>query len=102
MFSAIKQAKIASLPDDTPIACEQEEYAATAFSHSSTFGPRMKCCDSNTSATAAVTSALIVAYCFLRSSSGTFIMKLLFIPRLQHRVGGVGWIRFSIFCVPGR
>ena len=53
MFSAMRQASRASLPDDTPIPWEQFEYAAMAFSHCSTFGPRMKCWDSITSAMAA-------------------------------------------------
>src|SRR5213596_2668561 len=48
-----------------------------AFSHRSTLGPRMKCCDSITSATAASTSALIAAYCPLRSSNGTFMSRFL-------------------------
>src|SRR5712664_3363504 len=77
MFSAIRQANKASLPDETPTACEQPQYRAIAFSHCSTFGPKMKCCDSITSAMAASTSALIVAYCALRSSSGTCILRLL-------------------------
>src|SRR2546422_6932858 len=51
MFSAIRQASKASVPEDTPTACEQPQYRAIAFSHCSTFGPRMKCCDSITSAT---------------------------------------------------
>src|SRR5579864_8054759 len=49
-----------------------------AFSHCSTFGPKMKCWDSSTSATALSTSDLMVAYCALRSSNGTFIPDLLF------------------------
>src|SRR5438094_9212956 len=47
-----------------------------AFSHASTFGPRMKCCDSSTSATAASISVLIARYCALRSRRGTFIRRL--------------------------
>src|SRR6266851_8011421 len=78
MFSAIKQASKASLPDETPTACAQWLYSAIAFSHCSTFGPKMKCWDSITSAMAASTSALIVEYCALRSSSATCILCLLF------------------------
>src|SRR5713101_5955296 len=78
VFSAIKQASKASLPEETPTACEHWLYSAIAFSHCSTFGPRMKCWDSMTSASAASTSALIVEYCALRSSSGTCIVTLLF------------------------
>src|SRR6266496_6479540 len=48
-----------------------------AFSQASTLGPRMKCCDSITSPIAASTSALMAAYCALRSSSGTFIFDCL-------------------------
>src|SRR5512146_2780851 len=47
-----------------------------AFSHCSTLVPRMKCCDSITSAMAASTSSRMVEYCALRSSSGTFIFGL--------------------------
>src|SRR5712692_5355282 len=78
MFSAIKQANKASVPEETPTPYEQPLYCAIAFSHSSTFGPRTKCWDSITSAIAASTSALIVAYCALRSSSGTCITGFLF------------------------
>ncbi len=78
MFSTIKHASKASVPEETPTACEQLLYSAIAFSHSSTLGPRMKCWDSITSAIAASTSALIVAYCALRSSSGTCISGFLF------------------------
>src|SRR5215471_18602267 len=46
-----------------------------AFSHSSTFGPRMKCWDSITAEIAASSSALMVVYCAWRSSSGTFIFS---------------------------
>src|SRR2546426_4115595 len=63
-----------------------------AFSHCSTFGPRMKCWDSNTSAIAASTSALMAAYCALRSSSGTFIVGFFF--HLPVRFGSraqLGW-----------
>src|SRR5258707_765911 len=49
-----------------------------AFSHWSTFGPKIKCWDSMTSAIAASTSALIVAYCALRLSKGTCILGFLF------------------------
>src|SRR3981189_2769169 len=77
MFSAMRQARRASLPDETPIACEQREYCAIALSHSSTFGPRMKCWDSSTSAIGLSTSALKAVYCALRSSSGTFILHFL-------------------------
>ena len=45
MSSAIKHARSASLPEETPIACEQFEYVAMAISHCSTFGPSMKCWD---------------------------------------------------------
>src|SRR5271165_4404637 len=97
MFSAIRQASKASVPDDTPTACEHCEYAAMAFSHCSTFGPRMKCWDSSTSAIAASTSALMVAYCALRSSSGTFIVY--FLLHLLVRLGAdaqLGW-QWSFF-----
>src|SRR5207237_343059 len=67
----------ASLPDETPIPWAHSEYAAIAFSHWSTFGPRMKCWDSRTSVMAAATSALMPAYCALRSSNGTFIHRFL-------------------------
>src|SRR5437762_426398 len=78
MFSAIRQASRASLPEETPIACEHPEYAAIAFSHCSTLGPSMKCWDSNTSASAFSISAFMAAYCALRSSSGTFIVGFFF------------------------
>src|ERR1700730_5676458 len=98
MFSAMRQANRASLPDETPIACEQFEYAATAFSHCSTFGPKMKCWDSNTSATAPSTSALMVAYCALRSSNGTFILGLLLQLSVRFRTDTqFGWqLRFLV------
>src|SRR5579863_8717643 len=48
------------------------------FSHCSTFGPRMKCCESSTSAIAAFTSGFMSLYCALRSSNGTFILRFLF------------------------
>src|SRR5271165_3457666 len=92
MFSAIRQASKASVPEDTPIACEQCEYAAIPFSHCSTFGPKMKCWDSSTSAIAASTSALMVAYCALRSNSGTFMVH--FLPELPVGLGAdtqLGW-----------
>src|SRR5438477_10690144 len=38
----------------------------------------MKCCDSMTSAIAASTSDLMEAYCDLRSSNGTFMLRFLF------------------------
>src|SRR5215467_1325699 len=85
MFSAIRQARRASLPDETPTACEHPEYAAMAFSHCSTFGPRIKCWDSRTSVIAASTSDLIDAYCALRSSSGIFIVS--FLLELPVRLG---------------
>src|SRR5207245_266311 len=78
MFSAMRQASRASLPDETPMPCEHLEYAATAFSHCSTFGPRMKCWDSNTSLRATSISALMAEYCALRSRSGTFIAGFFF------------------------
>src|SRR5712671_3044719 len=78
MSSAIRHANKASVPEETPTACKQPLYCAIACSHCSTFGPRIKCCDSSTSATAASTSALIVEYCALRSSSGTCIFGFLF------------------------
>src|SRR5262245_50561521 len=87
MFSAIRQASRASLPDDTPTPCAHAEYFAIAFSHSSTFGPRMKCCDSITSAIAASTSALMAAYCAFRSSNGTFILR--FLLELSIRLGSL-------------
>src|SRR6185295_16905611 len=77
MFSAIRHASSASLPDETPTACWLPQYFAIACSHCSTFGPRMKCCDSSTSRTAASTSALIARYCDLRFSSGTFMRGLI-------------------------
>src|SRR5262245_44894751 len=83
MFSAIRQASRASLPDETPTACVHPEYAAMAFSHWSTFGPNMKCCDSSTSAIAISISALMAAYCALRSSNKTFILRFL----LQFPIG---------------
>src|SRR5256885_6426259 len=76
MFSAIRQASSASLPDETPTACWLPQYSAIACSHCSTFGPRMKCCDASTSRTAASTSALIARYWDLRSSNGTFMLGL--------------------------
>ena len=97
MFSAIRQASRASLPEDTPMAWEHFEYAAMAFSHCSTFGPRMKCWDSNTLAIAASTSPLMAAYCALRSSSGTFIVGFFF--HLPVRFGSraqLGW-QWSFF-----
>src|SRR6266566_4872118 len=92
MFSATKQANKASVPEETPTACEQPLYCAIAFSHSSTFGPKMKCWDSITSAIAASTSALIVAYCALRSSSGTCICGFLF----QVEATQNAWLNFLI------
>ena len=71
--SAMRQMSKASVPEETPTACEQLLYRAMAFSHSCTLGPRMKCCDSITSATARSTSALIAKYCALRSNKGTFM-----------------------------
>src|SRR6185295_7589780 len=53
------------------------QYCAMARSHCSTFGPRMKCCDSSTSAIAASISALMARYCDLRSSNGTFMPGLI-------------------------
>src|SRR5207249_2550359 len=88
MSSAIRQASRASLPDETPTAWEHFEYVAMAFSHCSTFEPRMKCCDSNTSAIAASDLALMAAYCALRSSSGTFMPG--FLSQLPVRFGACG------------
>src|SRR6266852_270100 len=93
MFSAIRQANRASLPDETPTACEQLQYLAIASSHCSTFGPKMKCCDSITSAMAASTSALIVEYCALRSSSGTCILGFLF--KLSVGLGSLVQVRWQ-------
>src|SRR5258708_24539155 len=84
MFSAIKQANKASVPDETPTACEHPLYCAIACSHCSTFGPRMNCCDCITSAIADSISGLIVAYCALRSSSGTCIGSFVF-QQLRYR-----------------
>src|SRR5882672_2518865 len=92
IFSAIRHAKSASVPEETPTACEQLLYCAIAFSHCSTFGPKMKCCDSITSAMAASTSDLIVEYCALRSSSGTCILGLLFF-QLSVRLGALAQVR---------
>src|SRR5258708_21777068 len=88
MFSAIKQANKASVPEETPTACEHPLYCAIACSHCSTFDPKMKCCDSMTSAIADSTSDLIVAYCALRSSSGTCMRNFLFrlLVRLDSRL----------------
>src|SRR3954469_3571897 len=77
VFSAIRQASSASLPDETPTACGLPQYCAIACSHCSTLGPRMKCCDSSTSRTAASTSALMARYCDLRPSNGTFMLGLI-------------------------
>src|SRR5579872_642578 len=82
MFSAMRHTIRASLPDETPIPWEQFEYSAILFSHSSTLGPRMKRCDSSTSATAASISGFMLAYCALRSSRGTFIFSV-FWPRFD-------------------
>src|ERR1700736_2249190 len=71
MFSAIRHANNASLPDDIPIACAQLQYRAMASSHSSTLGPNMKSWDCMTSAIADSTSVLIGEYCALRSNRGT-------------------------------
>src|SRR6266478_749003 len=71
IFSAIKHANKASVPEETPTACEHPLYCAIACSHCSTFGPKMKCWDSITSAISASTSDFIVAYCAFRSRSGT-------------------------------
>src|SRR3954451_5327095 len=86
MPSAIRQARSASVPEDMPTPCAQVEYCAIALSHSSTFGPRMKCCDSITSAIAASISALIDKYCAFRSSNGTFMLRFL----LDRGDAGVG------------
>ena len=51
----IRQFRMASVPLDTPTAYLQPLTAATCFSSSATFGPPMHCCDSSTSATAAIT-----------------------------------------------
>src|SRR5258706_7784271 len=93
MFSAIKQANNASVPEETPTACEQPLYCAIACSQCSTFGPKMKCWDSITSASAASTSALMVAYCALRSSSGTCIFGFLF--QLSVRLGSFVHVRWQ-------
>src|SRR5271167_4578668 len=66
-----------------------------AFSHSSTLGPRMKCCDSITSVMAASTSRQIVAYCALRSSRGTCIDCLLF--QLSIRFGALAQLHGQRF-----
>ena len=63
---------------------EQPQYRAIAVSHSATLGPKMKCWETITSAIDASTSALIVEYCALRSSSGTCILSLL--PQLSVRL----------------
>src|SRR5260370_41539955 len=78
MLSAMRQASKASEPEETPTACEHLQYCAIALSHSSTLGPRMKCCDCNTSARAVSISDLIARYCALRLSSGTFIFGFFF------------------------
>src|SRR5258708_2428773 len=93
MFSAIKQANKASVPEETPTACEHPLYWAIACSHCSTFGPKMKCCDTITSAISDSTSDLIVAYCALRSSRGTCMRGFLFhlLVRLDSLLTALRW-----------
>ena len=62
------------MPLETATACAQSEALATAFSSSAILGPPMHTCESRTSLTAAITSALMVAYCACRSSSETFMV----------------------------
>src|SRR5256885_1439290 len=57
-----------------------------ADSQATTLGPRIKCWDAITSAIAASTSALMVAYCALRSSNGTCIIHFLLNFSLQFSV----------------
>src|SRR5437016_8697225 len=45
IFSAIRQANKASLPEETPTAWVQPQWCAIACSHCSTFGPKMNCWD---------------------------------------------------------
>src|SRR5438445_793506 len=80
---------------EAPVMADRTRPAA--FLHCSTFGPRMKCWDSNTLAIAASTSPLMAAYCALRSSSGTFIVGFFF--HLPVRFGSraqLGW-QWSFF-----
>src|SRR5262249_40423015 len=63
------------------------------FSHCSTFGPRMKCCESSTSAMAASMSALMARYCALRSRRGTFILG--FLIELLVRLGADRQLRWQ-------
>ncbi len=70
---AIRAISKASVPEDTPMAWEQLECSAMAASHSLTFGPRMKYCDSSTSITALSISDLMARYWAFRSSIGIFI-----------------------------
>src|SRR3954465_9685871 len=78
IFSAIRQANNASVPEETPIPNAQFEYCAMALSHSCTHGPSMKFCDSTTCAMTLSMSPFIDRYCAFKSSNGTFMENCCF------------------------
>src|SRR5688572_25521536 len=67
----IKTARRAAVPEETPIACGEPQYPASAASNASTFGPRMNFWVARTSSISARIGPARAAYCSLRSSKGT-------------------------------
>jgi hypothetical protein len=71
--AAISAARIASVPDDMPIACATPMRSASARSSPSTTGPLMNRWLSHTASIARSTSGRIRENCADRSRSGTCI-----------------------------
>src|SRR4051812_34268965 len=73
MPNAMRLQSKASVPLETPIPYLQFDREATAASNSATLGPPIQTCESRTAVTACRISALIGAYCALRSNKGICI-----------------------------
>src|SRR5579864_6398829 len=71
--AAIKAARRASVPEETPTANFEPQNFAISSSRAWTSGPRMKCWESQTRSIAARISSRIGAYWAFRSSRGTFM-----------------------------
>src|SRR5690348_15325997 len=100
MSSVISASRMASVPDDTAIACSMPSIADSSRSSASTSGPMMKRWLSATRVTAARISSRSGRYCACRSSNGTFMDASILSSRLDRRtrfaVGFAALDRFAL------
>src|SRR5688572_20409025 len=95
----MKTARSASVPEETPMACGEPQYPASAASNASTFGPRMNFWVARTSSISARMGPAKAAYCSLRSSKGTRMARKgwQFRPGVQTEV----WLPFTLVDLRG-